>query len=86
MLGQDAEHLQIVFARHLHVHVIIPGDEALMAEGTDECAAGEPVAQVVVAAEAVELQQHIQHTELVASQQRAFGIETVAQFLDGGWG
>ena len=84
MLGQDAEHLQIVFVWHLHIHVVIPGDEALVAERTDECAAGEPVAQVVVAAEAVELQQHVEHAELVASQQRSIGIETVAQFLDGG--
>lgn len=94
----SGEHLhkpQVVGTHHLDVKVVVPGDEAAMTEGSDEGAAAEPVADVVLLADAVYLEQDVEHTELEMAQLGTIGIETCAKqlrvapchdFVDGGSG
>ena len=77
--GQHLHEPQIVGAHHLDVEIVVPGDEAVVAQRPYQCAAAEPVAYAVALADAVYLQEQLQHTQLLAAQQRAVGIEPAAQ-------
>jgi hypothetical protein len=47
----------VVRARHHHVHVVVPGDEPAVADGTEQGAVGQVVGQSVGAAQRVQLAQ-----------------------------
>ena len=85
MLGQFGwQHLhkpQIVGAQQAHVKVVVPGDEAIVAHGTEQRAAIEEIGDVILAADAVQLADHLEHTHLHAAQGRPVGVESLAQRL-----
>lgn len=53
-----------ILAHHRQIHVIIPGDESLMPDGAEQCAAIEEIPQIMKRAVAIEALQHEQQALL----------------------
>ena len=79
--GQNLNHLQIILPKHLHIHIIIPGNKTLMAGCTNQCAAYQPVTDVMALADGIKSQQQLYHPLLMLPQQRTFGIKPGSQLL-----
>ena len=60
----DTAELFIVVPQHEHVHVVVPGDEALVAHGAQAGAAGQHEAQPVLLTEFLKIQQDLQELAL----------------------
>ena len=60
----DTAELFIVIPQHEHVHVVVPGDEALVAHGTQTGTAGQHEAQPVLLTELLKIQQDLQELAL----------------------
>ena len=80
-VGQNLNHLQIILPKHLHIHIIIPGNKTLMAGCTNQCAAYQPVTDVMALADGIKSQQQLYHPLLMLPQQRTFGIKPGSQLL-----
>lgn len=74
-IGQQAQQTHIVGHEHLHIEVIVPGDEASMAHASEQGARTDPIRNAVTGADGIEHLQHLLHAHLMAAQQGAFGIE-----------
>lgn len=78
-VGQNTHETKIILAHHLNVQVVVPRNKSAVAHGTEEGATAEPVGDVVLAADAVDLKQDVEHPKLVGAQKRTVGIETPAK-------
>ena len=68
LLRHHLKQPQIIPAQHLHVHIVVPGNETVVARGSQQRAGDEPVAYVMLLADAVQLKQQLQHAQLLPPQ------------------
>ena len=78
LLRQYLHQPQIITAQKAHVKVIVPGDEPIVTDGTQQCTAIEEIRDVVTTANLVEQVHQFQHPQLLAAQGGAVGIEPLA--------
>ena len=52
-----------------------------MAHRSDQRATTEPITDIVLLADLIDLQQYIKHTKLLAAQQRTIGIKTGTEII-----
>lgn len=74
-VGQHFHQFQIIFSHHFDVEIIVPRNETSMSECTNEGAAAEPIADVMLLADTVDFEQDVEHTKLQTAQLGAIGIE-----------
>lgn len=64
----------IVLGRHGKVDVVVPGDESTMTHSPEKSAEVNPIGEVVLLADAVELEQDFQHGQLSITQRCSFTV------------
>ena len=77
--GQYFHQPEIVFAEHLHVEVVVPGDISSVAYLSQQRAGTNPVSYLMFLADAVEHLQHFGHPVLLSADERALGVKSAAQ-------
>lgn len=66
--GQHLHQAQVVVVEQAHVKVIVPGDETVVANGTQQRASIKEIGNVVFATDAIELDDHFKHLGLLFLQ------------------
>ena len=79
LTGQHTQQTFIVGHEHLHIEVVVPGDETPVAHASYQGARTDPIGYAVTAADGIEHLQHLLHALLVSAEQGAFGVEPCLQ-------
>ena len=68
LAGQDLHQPLIVLPHQANIQVVVPGDETIVANSTQQSASVKEIRDIIFAADPVKLLDHVEHDQLLATQ------------------